>query len=63
MSIDRVLFCKYLGVTLDETFTWNNHIDDIGKSLIKYFDIFNQIKNKVTLKLSKELILHLYTQK
>ena len=55
MSIDRVPFFKYLAVTLDETFTWNNHIDDIGKSLVKYFGIFNQIKNKVTSKLSREL--------
>ena len=55
MSIDRVPFFKYLGVTLDETFTWNNHIDDIGKSLVKYFGIFNRIKYKVTSKLSREL--------
>ena len=55
MSINRVPFFKYLGVTLDETFTWNNHIDDIGKFLVKYFGIFNQIKNKVTSKLSREL--------
>ena len=55
MSIDRVHFFKYLGVTLHVTFTWNNHIDDIGKSLVKYFGIFNQIKNKVTSKLSREL--------
>ena len=55
MSIDWVPFFKYLGVTPYETFMWNNHIDDIGKSLVKYFGIFNQIKNKVTLKLSREL--------
>ena len=53
MSIERVPFFKYLGVTPDETFTWNNHIDE--KSLVKYFGIFNQIKNKVTSKLSREL--------
>ena len=55
MSIDRVPFFKYLKVTLDGTFTWSNHIDDIGKSLVKYFGIFNQIKNKVTSTLSREL--------
>ena len=55
MSIDRVPLFKYLGVTLDEPFTWNNHIDDIGKSLVKYFGIFNPIKNKVTSKFSREL--------
>ena len=55
MSIDRVPFFKYLGVTLDETFTWSNDIDDIGKSLVKYFGIFNQIKNKVTSTLSRDL--------
>ena len=54
MSIDRVPFFKYLGLTLEETFTWNNHIDDIGKSLAKYFGIFNQMKDKVTSKFSRE---------
>ena len=41
MSIDRVPFFEYLGVTLDETFTWNNHIDYIGKSLVKYLFEFS----------------------
>ena len=41
VSIDRVPFFKYLGLTLDKTFTWNSHIDDFGKSLVKYFGIFN----------------------
>ena len=56
MSIDRVFFFKYFGVILDnETFIWQKHIENIGKSLVKYFGIVNQIKNKVTSKLSKQL--------
>ena len=39
MSIDRISIFKYLGVTLDETFTRNKHIDGIGKSLVKYFGL------------------------
>ena len=55
MSIDRVPCFKYLGVTLDKTFTWINHIYRIGKSLVEYFWIFNQIKDKVTSKLTRKL--------
>ena len=54
LCIDRVPLFKYLGVTLDETFTWNEHFYDIGKSLVNYFGIFNKIK-KVTSKLSGDL--------
>ena len=55
MSIDRVPFFEYLGVTLEETYTRNNHIDVIGKSPVKYFGFFYQIKYKMTSKLSREL--------
>ena len=44
----RVKSFKYLGLTLDETLNWNEHVNELCKSLIKYFGIFNHIKYKIT---------------
>ena len=48
MTIMRVKSFKYLGLTLDETLNWNEHVNELCKSLIKYFGIFNHIKYKIT---------------
>ena len=48
MTIMRVKSFKYLGLTLDETLNWNEHVNELCKSLIKYFVIFNHIKYKIT---------------
>ena len=48
MTIMRVKSFKYLGLTLDETSNWNEHVNELCKSLIKYFGIFNHIKYKIT---------------
>ena len=53
-TVDVVFTLSYWNDTR-RTFTWNKHIDDIDNSLVKYFGIFHQIKNKVTSKLSREL--------
>ena len=44
MTIKRVKSFQYLGLTLDETLRFNEHVECLGKSLIKYFGIFNKIK-------------------
>ena len=44
----RVKSFKYLGLTLDKTLNWNEHVNELCKSLIKYFVIFNHIKYKIT---------------
>ena len=43
MTIKRVNSFKYLGLTLDETLHWNDHVDELCKSPVKYFGIFNHI--------------------
>ena len=40
MTIKRVKSFQYLGLTLDETLPFNEHVECLGKSLIKYFGIF-----------------------
>ena len=55
MDIQRVDTFQYLGVTLDETLNWNEHVDKLCKSLLKYFGIFNQIKHKVTTKIARKI--------
>ena len=55
MTIKRVNSFKYLGLTLDETLHWNGHVNELCKSLVKYFGIFNHIKNEITTKVARQL--------
>ena len=45
MQINRVNSIQYLGMLLDEHLYWHEHVDQICASLVKYFGIFNHIKN------------------
>ena len=51
----RVNSFKYLGLTLDEILNWNEHVNELCKSLIKYFGIFNHIKNKIAPVVGRQL--------
>ena len=55
MQITRVKSVQYLGMSLDENLYWHDHFDQICASLVKYFGIFNHIKNFVSLRISKQL--------
>ena len=55
MQINRVNSIQYLGMLLDEHLYWHEHVDQICASLVKYFGIFNHIKNFVSLRISKQL--------
>ena len=55
MKIERVSAYKYLGVYMDEIVHWSEHVNYTCTSLVKYFGIFNQIKHKITAKLSRNL--------
>ena len=48
MDVTCVKTFQYLGIYFDETLNWNLHVDYVCNSLIKYFGIFNHIKNKLT---------------
>ena len=39
----------------DEKLEWNNHIDYMCDSLIKYFGIFNNLKHKATKRIARQL--------
>ena len=41
MTITRVKSFQYLGLTLDETLRFNEHVQMLVKLLIKYFGIFH----------------------
>ena len=55
MTINRLKSFQYLGLTLDETLRFNDHVDFLSSSLIKYFGIFNKVKYRITNKLAREL--------
>ncbi len=47
VTIPRVLSTKYLGVILDKNLNWEEHIENLNKSLIKTSNSFKIIKNLV----------------
>ena len=55
MTIKRVTETKYLGLVLDEKLTYNEHVQTISNSLVKYFGIFNHIKCRVNKKTARQL--------
>ena len=55
MQISRVKSVQYLGMLLDENLYWHDHVDQICASLVKYFGIFNHIKDFVSMRISKQL--------
>ena len=55
MQINRVESVQYLGMLLDEKLYWHEHVDQICASLVKYFGIFNHIKNFVSKRIARQL--------
>ena len=58
--IKRVNHTKYLGMLIDENLNWHEHVNFLCKSLVKYFGIFNKIKNFVTAKTARQTTLLLF---
>ena len=38
---------KYLGLVIDETFIWGQHVSNLAKYLSKYYSIFNEMKHMI----------------
>ena len=55
MKINRVQSVQYLGMLLDEKLHWHEHVTQTCASLIKYFGIFDHIKNFVSVKIARQL--------
>ena len=45
MTIKRATEMKYFGFLLDEKLNYNEHVQSICNSFLKYFEIFNHIKH------------------
>ena len=43
--INRVACCKYLGVYIDESLNWNNHVETVYKKLLKFTGIFYKLRD------------------
>ena len=46
---------KYLGLIFDESLTWNEHVNSLCNSLLKYFGIFNQVKHFINKRLARQI--------
>ena len=46
-AIQRIECCKYLGIYIDNNFSWRKHRDYVHKKLIKFTSIFYKIRNKL----------------
>ena len=42
--LERVKFTKFLGVLIDESFTWKTHIDCLSKTISRNIGIINKLK-------------------
>ena len=62
INIARVKTFQYLGIYFDETMKWNEHVTFICNSLVKYFGIFNHIKNRVTRPIIRQLYSFIYSK-
>ena len=55
MTIKQATKMKYSGLLLEEKLNYNEHVQSICNSLLKYFGIFNHIKHKVNKKTARQL--------
>jgi hypothetical protein len=55
IEINRVEYCKCLGVILDEELSWKHHIDYIETKLTKFTSFFYKIRQKLKPDCLKEL--------
>ena len=53
--IHRVKSTKYVGLIIDETLSWEDHINNLCKTLTKYFSVFYNIRNLIDNKLARTI--------
>ena len=54
-AVERVSKFKYLGVTLDESFTWKEHVDAVCIKVNKRLGLLARIRSCLTLEASKSV--------
>ena len=55
-DISRTTSIKYLGLTIDENFSWTPHIKDLGSRIVSHASLFSKLRHL----LPKECLLALY---
>ena len=54
-AIPRTYSAKYIGLTLDENLSWDAHIDNVCNNLVKYFSIFYNIRDIITIHVARAI--------
>ena len=54
-AIPRTYSAKYIGLTLDENLSWDVHIDNVCNNLVKYFSIFYNIRDIITIHVARAI--------
>ena len=47
LQIERLNCVKYIGVTLDSTLTWSQHVDTICNKLNQLFGVYSHLRHKI----------------
>ena len=55
MNIDGVESFNYLGVIIDEKLNWHEQAENVCKSLLQFYGIFNHIKSYVSSQIARQL--------
>ena len=55
ITISRVHVTKYLGLHIDELLSWNQHVNQLCKSLTKFFGIFKKLRDSITKRIARQL--------
>ena len=53
--INRVKITKYMGLNIDQHLNWEYHVEEVQRNLMKYFNIFYNIRGMVPPKLKKQI--------
>ena len=56
ISLPRVRSTKFLGITITESLSWTDHINDVGKKMSKSVGLLSRFRNR----LNHDIICHLY---
>ena len=61
-AIPRIYSAKYIGLTLDENLSWDAHIDSVCNNLVKYFSIFYNIRDIITIHVERAIYFCIHSR-